>query len=76
MDRHSKSVATPTGLSLLAQGSTKVAFGWKDCAHAQGGRTEVRIGFAIASGDPNGIIPAGAGSTKVAFGRKDCAHAG
>jgi hypothetical protein len=51
----------PTGLSLLAQGSTKVAFGWKDGAHALGSRTEVRIGFAIASGDPNGSIPAKAG---------------
>jgi hypothetical protein len=51
----SKQVATLTGLSLLRQGSTKMAFGWKDCAHAQGSRTEVRIGCAIAVGDPNGI---------------------
>jgi hypothetical protein len=44
---------TRTGLSLLAQGSTKMAFGSEDCAGAQGSRTEVLI--------PNGIIPAGAG---------------
>jgi hypothetical protein len=36
-----------TGLSLLAQGSTKMAFGSEDCAGAQGSRTEVLI--------PNGI---------------------
>ena len=32
-----------------------MAFGLGKCAGAQGGRTGVRIGFAVASGDPNGI---------------------
>ena len=36
-------------------GSTIVAFGLGKCARAQGGRTGVRIGSAVASGDPNGI---------------------
>jgi hypothetical protein len=42
-------VAILTVVSLLKQGSTKEVFGRKDCAHAQGSRTEVRIGCAVAS---------------------------
>jgi hypothetical protein len=44
-----KKGSDPNGIIPADAGLYEVAFGSDDCADAQGSRTEVRIGFAIAA---------------------------